>query len=353
MKKRRRHLLMDEVWDIEDIVERVQHGDEDAFEELVRKYEKLIYYIVMPCVSNPADAKDIVQETLIEVRKSICKLKEPRYFKAWLNKIAYSKISRHYEKHKDKNLNVNDEANLYKQMETRYYMDPQQSFRYQNDREILNDCLQKLKKIYREVLVLQYLEGYSMMEMAEILDVPIGTVKSRCNVAKKELRKVVEQMEQEDQIHLDFHSAGMEILAAMLGYEAMEQIPTNVQKKKTFFSQFQGHVWLMASLAITIGISTVAGVSALSNIINKNRTGLTQTETIEPKREEKTYPFPEVFYQGNTVMNARDAYGILYDNAFGISKGNPEEVVHIYNVLLQYGGHYSDMAKHLEEYLNL
>ena len=60
---------MNDSYEAEQLVLRVKSGDEAAFEEIVKKYERLVYYIALPKMENQADAADIVQETFIEVRK--------------------------------------------------------------------------------------------------------------------------------------------------------------------------------------------------------------------------------------------------------------------------------------------
>ncbi len=337
----------------EEIVIRAQTGDEEAFTWLVRKYEKLIYYIVMQRVSDSADAMDIVQETLIEVKKSISQLHEPRFFKAWLNKVAFSKISRFYEKRRDRILNQNEEQLLYKQSEQRYYMNPQQSFHYQNNKEILEACLQQLKEIYREVLVLQYFEEFSLAEIAVILDIPEGTVKSRINVAKKELRKIVEQFQEQEQVQLTFESAGLEALLALVFAEQFQKLvyPGHIdlatgQEKVKMLRQ---NSFMNALLYTTVGLTLAAGTYYMLNHTSDPVSSAIDEEIVDAD----AVPFPFIIYRGEVITDARAAYSALYDAAYGQESVDTQEVKKLYDVLIHYGGAYASMAKYIEKDLEI
>ncbi len=343
-------MIMNEKWNEEEIVVRAQTGDEEAFEWLVKKYEKLIYYIVLQRVSESADAMDIVQDTLIEVKKSISQLQEPRFFKAWLNRVAISKVSRFYEKRRDRILSQNEEQLLYRQSEQRYYMNPQQSFRHQNNKEILNSCLQQLKGIYREVLMLQYFEGFTMAEIAEILGIPEGTVKSRLNVAKKELRKIVEQFQEQEQVQITFESAGMEALLAVVFADQFQKLvypghmitAPNVKKlrQKSF---------LNVAVCTAMGLTVAAGAYMVMN-----HSSNPVSDAVDEKVVDREFvPFPYFVYRGEVIQDARDAYSALYDAAYVDEDVDQDEVKRLYDVLIKYGGAYASMAEYIKDDLGI
>lgn len=341
---------MDKKWNEEEIVVQAQTGNEEAFEWLVKKYEKLIYYIVIQRVSEGADAMDIVQDTLIEVKKSLAQLQEPRFFKAWLNKVAISKVSRFYEKRRDRILNQNEEQLMYKQSEQRIYMNPQQAFRYQNNKEILNACLRQLKGIYREVLVLQYFEGFTMAEIANILEIPEGTVKSRINVAKKELRKIVEQFQEREQIQITFESAGLEALLALVFADQFQKlvVPRPIPLT-TSVKSLRQKPFVNAIVCTAVGISVATGAYM---VLNHNSEPI--SEVMDEKVEESTSdPFPYVVYRGEVISDARTAYGALYNAAYHDDVVDEQEVKKLYDVLIEYGGAYASMAKYIESDLEI
>ncbi len=337
---------MAEIWDLETVVKKAQSGDEAAYEELVRKYQKLIYFIVAQRVNNEADALDIVQETFIEVKKSIHNVKEPKYFKAWLNRVALSKISRHYEKRKDRTMNQNEWNDLYCLHEDRVYMQPEKNSHNHNSKLLLDRCMDELKPIYQEVLVLQYFKELSISEISHHLHIPEGTVKSRLNVAKKELKVIIEQMESREQIKLDFYCEGSEalLLAAVMG---KSKLPVLIgERLKSVFHHTKSHPVLTPVVVFSVFMACEIGVQSLSD----GRVVEGANETVE---QNESRPFPYVTYQGARVENARAAYQIMYESAFiDHAFKNKQELKNVYDTLISYGGAYADMAQHIHPYLD-
>lgn len=342
---------MNDSYEAEQLVLRVQAGDEAAFEEIVKKYERLVYYIALPKMENQADAADIVQETFIEVRKSISQLKEPKYFKSWLNKIVISKIARYYEKRRDCLLDHNEEKLLYKQKEKRIYMNPKQAFNYLCNQEILDRCMKQLKDIYYDVLVLQYYEGFSMSEIADRLEIPEGTVKSRISVAKKELKKIIEKTLAEEQILLNFDSVGLEALLAIyfakrfiLSGDAALIAVADTSKK----FQLPKKPLIQAFLSAVLVVGAVSAVYQFMDPLHTN-----QAHQKDKQEEKNLYVpvFPQLNYRGKLITNAREAYTALYHSVFnGISKDDEYRV--LYQALNDYGGEYAAMASYLEVNFN-
>lgn len=336
---------------VEELVLRVQAGDEAAFEELVRKYEKLVYYIVLPKMETPADTSDIVQETFIEVRRSISKLKEPKYFKSWLNKVALSKIARYYEKQREHLLTHNEEQLLYGQKEQRIYMNPKQAFNYLCNQEILDDCMHQLKDIYQDVLRLQYFEGLSMAEIAQTLEIPEGTVKSRLNVAKKELRKIIESTLEKEQIYLNFDSVGLEALLAIYFAKkiaesaAITNVAVAAQKVK-IKSIFKGKSFYHAAISASLVVGVVSGAYLFMDHSDTSNHNSEQEETAL-----RAPLFPELNYRGQLITNAREAYTAIYNSIFN-GNSTDEEYEALYQVLHDYGGEYASMALYLENHFN-
>lgn len=334
---------------VEELVLRVQAGDEAAFEELVRKYEKLVYYIALPKMETPADTSDIVQETFIEVRKSISQLKEPKYFKSWLNKVVLSKIARYYEKQHEHLLTHNEEQLLYGQKEQRIYMNPKQAFNYLCNQEILDNCIHQLKDIYQDVLRLQYFEGLSMAEIAQTLEIPEGTVKSRLNVAKKELRKIIESTLEKEQIYLNFDSVGLEALLAIYfakcitGADTIANVAIGAQKvKPKLKAKPLYHVAISASLIVGI----VGGAYLLMDSTDTSNHNSEQEETVL-----RAPLFPELNYRGQLITNAREAYTAIYNSIFN-GNSTDKEYEALYQALHDYGGEYARMALYLENNFN-
>lgn len=160
---------------------RCQRGDKDALEELVRTREKRLFYFIRRLVESEADAWDVLQQTWVRVLSGIGALREPGSLGPWLYRVA-----RHAA------FNHGKVRATYHQMLRDYPAAPpagEDTAReeFENAEEVHN-ALQNLSLPHREVLTLLFLEEFSVEEIARILDVPAGTVKSRLFYAKQALR---------------------------------------------------------------------------------------------------------------------------------------------------------------------
>lgn len=186
-----------------ELVIQLQHGNEQAFDLLYEKYYRLVYFIAYELCKNDADAKDISQETFLQMRKSIHNLQEPDRLKQWINRITINKCKNLFRKHID--MPVEDDILFHKQLkENRFYMLPEKNIHFKSDQECVKYFIQLLSYECREVILLRYYENMSMSEMAEILEIPEGTVKSRLRKAKAELKSLISSYEKVNETPLSF-----------------------------------------------------------------------------------------------------------------------------------------------------
>lgn len=347
---------MHEQENIEEIVIQAQHDEEVAFEALMEKYGRLVYYIAIQKMGNAADAMDVVQETFIEVRKSIKNLKEPRYFKSWLNRIVYSKVARFYEKRRDRVMDENELRTVHKLQEQRVYMNPEKHVHFQTDRDILHHCIHKLKPIYQDVLILQYFEECTMVEIAEILGIPQGTVKSRISSAKKELKVLLEEYEEEEGMKLNFHNVGLE--AFLLGAFSLENPQALSIRKfgsikgKNLLTKIQAHPFLISIASTSVIAGSAVGVYGAYTLYQNMQEASPLREHVgNQDLESKQEVFPVITYQGEVVSSARKAYEILYNAAFYNVNQSKEDLRQVYDTLENYGGSYASMADHIKEFI--
>jgi len=168
---------------------RCRRGDRDAFEELVHTWEKRLFYYVRRLVDHEEDAWDILQQTWVHALGGIGSLKEPGDLPAWLYGIARNTAMRHWRKeYRDRRRREepNDEIPCGETMS--------QEVRFENAEQV-HHALGSLSRAHREVLTLFFLADLSTEEMARVLDVPPGTVRSRLFYAKRALR---DHLERED-----------------------------------------------------------------------------------------------------------------------------------------------------------
>ena len=161
-----------------------QKRDEAAFREIVNRWEPRLYYYLRRLVENENDVWDILQETWLAVFQNIRKLEDPLKFSTWLYQISHNKA-----------VNLLRKENKYTQITDEQMADYCESnttiSAVKEHAELVHKVLEKLKLAHREVLTLYFLEGFSIKEMAQIIGVSEGTVKSRLYYAKHKLHEAL------------------------------------------------------------------------------------------------------------------------------------------------------------------
>jgi RNA polymerase sigma-70 factor (ECF subfamily) len=161
-----------------------QRRDESAFRELVNRWEPRLYYYLRRIVENENDVWDVLQETWLAVFQNIRKLQDPLKFPTWLYQISHNKaVSLLRKKNRYTQMIVEKEAD---------YCESNTTISAVKERaELVHKTLERLKLAHREVLTLHFLEGFSIREMARVIGISEGTVKSRLYYAKNELHKAL------------------------------------------------------------------------------------------------------------------------------------------------------------------
>jgi RNA polymerase sigma factor (sigma-70 family) len=148
-----------------------------------------VYFLSLNILKNKSMAEDAVQDVFIIVLDSIDKLKNPKLFLAWLNKITYNYCIRELSKSK-KIGEVNSDNILPTVYDESKDNDPLQSYiSKENNNELMN-LINKLSQIHSTILILRYFEELKISEIAYVLNLSEGTAKSRLSNAKKNLRKL-------------------------------------------------------------------------------------------------------------------------------------------------------------------
>jgi RNA polymerase sigma-70 factor (ECF subfamily) len=187
----------------EEIIVLYKNGNGEAFKSLINRYTTSLYNFTAR-LTNRNDASDIVQEIFIKVWKNINHFDERKAsFKTWIFTIAKNTATDFLRK--KRNLlfsdiparqlaggeNSNEDANSFVENIPDEQILPDVALEKLQDKEFLNEILNKLNLGYREILVLHYQEEMTFDEIGKILDKPLNTVKSQYRRAIIELRKMV------------------------------------------------------------------------------------------------------------------------------------------------------------------
>jgi RNA polymerase sigma-70 factor (ECF subfamily) len=163
-------------------------GEPDAWDTLFRRYQLPIYVYVFELVHEEQTSLDIVQETFIAATKHIGGLRDYEKFGSWLFGIAHQKCVQRWRKQNREELLREEISGEPEEFEN----DPRELLiRQEQEAEFMN-LLNQLPVLQRSVLLLHFIEEFSLEEIARITEVSLGTVKSRMHYAKKSLKKLLE-----------------------------------------------------------------------------------------------------------------------------------------------------------------
>ena len=166
------------------LADRARLGDLGAFEELMHARIDAIYRLSYAIVGDEADARDATQETFIAAWRRIRELRDPERFDAWLQRIAVNSARmtlRARGRRRVREIPSGDVAALAVAADSAVPS-------VRSDADLLGAALDTLPTEQRTILVLHHLEGQGVAELAGILDIPAGTVKSRLHTARRALQ---------------------------------------------------------------------------------------------------------------------------------------------------------------------
>ena len=184
------------------LVERCRQGDSEAIEQLILKYQNHIYNVILRMCRNTDDAAELTQETFVKIIKKIDDFEGRSSFYTWAFRIAVNLTLNYCQRSARLDITSLDIEDKKRNRQTRrqlkeFLIDescPDPAIVAQNKElcEIVIQSLMKLDDAHRTVVVLRDIEGMNYARIAEVLDIELGTVKSRLSRARSNLRKIME-----------------------------------------------------------------------------------------------------------------------------------------------------------------
>lgn len=170
-------------------------GRTAAFGELVRRYQDRLYNVVYRLVENAEDAQDVLQEAFLSAYQSLGRFKGDSLFFTWLYRIAVNAAISQKRKHRVVlSIEVNREGLPSNEpADASEFSQPGHALEQFEEERRIQQALSRLSPEHRVVLVLKDMEGQKYEDMAEVLNVPIGTIRSRLHRARLELREILEK----------------------------------------------------------------------------------------------------------------------------------------------------------------
>ena len=172
-------------------------GDTAAFGELVARYQDRLYNTVLRLVGNPEDARDVVQEAFLHAYTSLHAFKGDALFFTWLYRIAMNTAISMKRKQRAvlRMPPAADGAGTLDPLDPSDLNRPGHALEMAEEERRVQDALGRLSAEHRAVLVLKDMEGMKYEAMADVLGVPVGTIRSRLHRARLELREILTREE--------------------------------------------------------------------------------------------------------------------------------------------------------------
>ncbi|MDQ0216685.1 RNA polymerase sigma-70 factor (ECF subfamily) [Oikeobacillus pervagus] len=174
-------------------IKQVMKGDQNAFGEIVELYKDKVFQICYRMLGNRHEAEDIAQEAFLRAFVNIHRFDLKRKFSTWLYRIATNLcIDRIRKKKPDFHLDAEVEGTegltMYSQIASKDRL-PEEEVEGLELQEEIQKAILTLSDKYRSIIVLRYIEELSLKEISDILDLPLGTVKTRVHRGREALRK--------------------------------------------------------------------------------------------------------------------------------------------------------------------
>jgi RNA polymerase sigma-70 factor, ECF subfamily len=186
----------------QDVILHARKGRETAFRELIRRYERPVFSVIYRMVRDRELAEDLAQETFIKVLNALDRY-DPKYkFSSWIFKIAHNATLDQLRKKEPETLSLEgsphaqtqDQADATSVTAVARTENPED---YTHSKEIgveIEAAIQRLRPEYRAVIVLWHIEGRPYDEIAEIMNLPLGTVKTYIHRGRNELREMLQHL---------------------------------------------------------------------------------------------------------------------------------------------------------------
>jgi RNA polymerase sigma-70 factor (ECF subfamily) len=176
-------------------VSRLQANEDTAYDELVRIYSASIYHVAYRMLGDSADASDVVQDIFVKVFRNIGGFKGEAALKTWIFKIAFSEILNRLRwwkrRHRFSTMSLDEKSNGTPAGD--YVADsgptPEEILQSKERENTIQQALSRLSREHRSIVVLRDIEGFSYNEIADVLGISMGTVKSRLARARADLKK--------------------------------------------------------------------------------------------------------------------------------------------------------------------
>lgn len=178
------------------LVSRARTGDEEAFRALLRRYRSDVYSLAVRILRNREDAEDAAQEVFIRLHRALDQYDPSRAFRNWLLRITHNMCIDQIRRRRISTLSI-DEPLRQEDGEVGWDLPdtrsrgPLDELLAKEEKELIEEAIGRLGPVLRSAITLRHVQGLRYEEIAEILDVPLGTVKVRIFRARAALAEIL------------------------------------------------------------------------------------------------------------------------------------------------------------------
>ena len=179
------------------LLECAKHGSERAFEELVRLYEARVFSYAMTLLGNRQDAEEVTQDVFVKVWRTLARFRGECSFSSWVMRITKNTATDALRARREPTVSLaaedeNGEEREMDLVDEDPASNPSAAFERDERIRLVRRAIRKLPHDQREILTLRDLYGYPYEEIARILQLESGTVRSRISRARQHLKKILE-----------------------------------------------------------------------------------------------------------------------------------------------------------------
>jgi RNA polymerase sigma-70 factor (ECF subfamily) len=173
---------------VHDLVEAFRDGDESAFDELAPLVMRMAYHIALKSVADPNEADELAHLATIRVYQHVKRIEGVGAFKTWFYRVVLNLVHDHYRRASRKD-NAHGTLEEIRTIEKKAKEQPLNGMELDHLRGSLREAIASLDEKHREVFILKEINGLGHAEIADMLNVPTGTVWSRLSYARKKLQE--------------------------------------------------------------------------------------------------------------------------------------------------------------------
>ena len=180
----------------QELVQRVQAGDKNAFDVLIMKYQQRIINVITGFVHDPVEAQDVAQEAFIKAYRAIPNFRGDSAFYTWLYRIAINTSKNHLtaraRRPPTSDVDAADATNVYDARELKEFETPESNLVSDELEQAIHQAIDELQEDTATAIKLREFEGMSYEEISEAMECPIGTVRSRIFRAREAIEQRIQ-----------------------------------------------------------------------------------------------------------------------------------------------------------------